>query len=85
MILLAQAFWLGRALARGRARSYLEGIADFLRSRHMRVSRQREMGPQEQEAFRRAVLLSEAQARRDVRLGAGELRSAFLNWYFRLF
>jgi GT2 family glycosyltransferase len=85
MIALAQAFWAARALAHGRLGSYAAGIAEWLHSSGSPAPGTREAVFRSAGAFRRAVLASEDRARRDVRLGRGEYRSSFLNWYFRLF
>ncbi len=87
-IIFAQLFWLARVLANRRLWSYLRGLAGVLpRVRAMLLARGplSHVGRRPARELWEAILRSEAQARRDVSLPAGENQSLFLKWYFKLF
>jgi GT2 family glycosyltransferase len=87
MIMIAQAFWLGRVLAHGRLLSYLRGLAGIIPLVRSMLERRRDLRRLWKNSDRRlwhAILESEDMARRDY-VQSGRGTSRFLAWYFRLF
>ncbi len=87
MILVAQVFWLGRVLSRGRLFSYLRGLAGIIPLVPVMLRRRRNLRAfwkSSGEQLWRSIMESENLARLDyLRRTPGASR--FLTWYFRLF
>ena len=88
MIVLGQAAWLARVVARGRLLSYLRGLAGVLPLLPSALDRRRPMRAlwrKSRNDLWRGILKSENLARMDFPARNPDHPSTFLHWYFRLF
>lgn len=87
MIMAAQLAWLARVLARAKFWSYLRGLVEAVALVPTMLSKRAQLRPlwrRDPDRLWRAVLESEALARKDFSGETAQGQSSFLTWYFRV-